>query len=411
MSFLVEKREYINKLIEDNKDIYIQTSQQIHANPEVGNEEFFASTKLIKLLENADFQVNKGIAGHETSFFALRDSGIEGPTIAFLAEYDALPSIGHADGHNIVGTASVAASIALAELLNETGGRIIVLGTPAEEGGSNGSAKGNFIKHGYIEDIDVALLIRPAGKTTLTLETLAMDSLDFHFLGEASHATASPEIVTNALEAVIHFFNGVSALRSQLPSNVSINGIITHGGDASNIIPYFASARFHISAKTWKETEEISKKVRFIANGATLITGTSVKIERFQNEVQDFVVNSVLDEVVHSELEAIGEVVYTESKQYNDSTDVGNISYVVPTARPSIKIGPDDLIAHTIEFREAAKSEAANEALIKGAKALATTGYRILTDAKLLHQIRKDFNASLARKAKEDGMDVCDLKD
>ncbi|KQL36711.1 M20 family metallopeptidase [Psychrobacillus sp. FJAT-21963] len=411
MSFLVEKRDYLHKLIEDNKNVYIQISHQIHENPEIGNEEFFASSTLIDLLESANFQVEKGIAGHETSFYAIKDSGIEGPTVAFLAEYDALPSIGHADGHNIIGTASVAASISLAEMLNETGGRIIVLGTPAAEGGSKGSSKGNFVRLGYLEDVDVALIISPSSKTTLSCETLALESLDFHFIGQATHPTAASNKTINALEAVVQFFNGIHALRSQLPSDISIHGIITHGGDSPNIIPFFASARIHVSAKNWKKTEEISEKVRFLANGATLVTGTSVKIERFQNEVQDFVVNSVLDEVIHSEFEAIGEVVYTESKHYNDSTDAGNISYVVPTARPSIKIGPDDLVAHTIEFREAAKSKAADEALIKGAKVLATTGYRILTDAKLLHQIRKEFNASLARKAKADGMGVCDLKD
>ncbi|MFF2752212.1 M20 family metallopeptidase [Psychrobacillus sp. NPDC058041] len=401
MSIAIEKRDIITNSIEQNRELYIQTSQEIHANPEIGNKEFYASAKHVEILKNAGFEVTTAVAGHETSFFAVKDSDKEGPSIAYLAEYDALPGIGHACGHNIIGTTSVAAAIALAETLSETGGRVIVLGTPAEEGGPNGSAKGSFVKHGYLKDIDVALMIHPAGKTSLTSETLAVDPLDFHFYGKAAHASGSPEQGINALDAVIQLFNGINALRQQLPSDVRIHGIITHGGDAPNIIPDYASARFYIRAETWKKTEEVAEKVRAIANGAALATGASVKIERFQNEVQDFVLNSVLDEVIHTELEAIGEFVHLEKRKGKGSTDAGNISYAVPTAHPHIKIGPDDLIAHTIEFREAAKSETGNEALIKGAKALATTGYRLLTDAELLHKIRKEFEASLVRKEAE----------
>jgi amidohydrolase len=401
MSIAIEKRDIITNSIEQNRELYIQTSQDIHANPEIGNKEFYASAKHVEILRNAGFEVTTAVAQHETSFFAVKDSGKEGAAIAFLAEYDALPGIGHACGHNIIGTTSVAAAIALAETLPEVGGRVIVLGTPAEEGGPNGSAKGSFVRHGYLKDIDVALMIHPAGKTSLTSETLAVDPLDFHFYGKAAHASGSPEQGINALDAVIQLFNGINALRQQLPSTVRIHGIITHGGDAPNIIPEYASARFFIRAETWKKTEEVAEKVRAVATGAALATGATVKIERFQNEVQDFVLNSVLDEVIHTELKAIGEIVDLEKRKGKGSTDAGNISYAVPTAHPHIKIGPDDLIAHTIEFREAAKSKEGDEALIKGAKVLATTGYRILTDAELLHNIRKEFETSLARKEAE----------
>lgn len=401
MSIPAENKNVIIQSIENNRNLYIQTSQDIHANPEIGNQEVYASAKHVQLLRDAGFEVTTAVAGHETSFYAVKNSGKEGPTIAYLAEYDALPGIGHACGHNIIGTTSVAAGIALAETLVETGGRVVVLGTPAEEGGPNGSAKGSFVKHGYLKDVDVALMIHPSGKTSLTSETLAVNPLDFHFYGKAAHASGSPEQGINALDAVIQLFNGINALRQQLPSDVRIHGIITHGGDAPNIIPEYASARFFIRAETWKKTEEVSRKVESIANGAALATGSTVKIERFQNEVQDFVLNAVLDKVLQEELEAVGEIVHTEKRKGKGSTDAGNISYAVPTAHPHIKIGPDDLVAHTIEFREAAKSPVGDEALIKGAKALATTGYRILTDALLLHNIRKEFEAALAQKVGE----------
>ncbi|MGG0739144.1 M20 family metallopeptidase [Niallia taxi] len=398
MSKVVTGLDVINNSVESKKDLYVQTSQAIHARPEIGNQEFFASETLVNLLENAGFSVEKAVAGHETSFYAVKDSGVSGPTIAFLAEYDALPGLGHACGHNIIGTTSTAAGIALAETLAETGGRVLVLGTPAEEGGPNGSAKGSFVKHGYLKDVDVALMLHPAGKTSLTSETLAVDPLDFHFYGKAAHAAGSPEKGINALDAVIQLFNGINALRQHLTDDVRIHGIITHGGDAPNIVPEYASARFFIRAESWKKAEEVSLKVRAIADGAALATGATVKVERFQNEVKDFVLNDELDDILKGELEAVGEIVSLEKATGKGSTDAGNISYEVPTAHGHIKIGPDDLIAHTNEFRESARSEVGDKAIISGAKALAATGYRLLKDSVLLRQVNKAFDAAKAAK-------------
>ncbi|GIO27967.1 M20 family metallopeptidase [Ornithinibacillus bavariensis] len=399
MSKRVSSVNLIVESIDSNRQKYIETSQAIHARPEIGNQEFFACEQHVALLESEGFVVETAVAGHETSFYAVKDSGIPGPSVAYLAEYDALPGLGHACGHNIIGTTSVAAGIALSKALPEVGGRVVVLGTPAEEGGPNGSAKGSFVKHGYLKDIDVALMIHPSGKTALTTESLAVDPLDFHFFGRAAHASGSPEQGINALDAVILLFNGINALRQQLPTDVRIHGIITNGGDAPNIIPDYASARFYIRAESWSKTEEVAEKVRSIAEGAALATGARVEIERFQNEVKDFVLNSVLDAVIKEELEAVGEIVHTEKRSGKGSTDAGNISYEVPTAHPHIKIGPDDLIAHTNEFREAAKSPLGDEALIKGAKALASTGYRLLKDAELLHRVRKEYEKSLSEKS------------
>lgn len=390
--------ELIQQSIESNKASYIETSQVIHANPEIGNQEFFASKQHVETLTNAGFSVDTAVAGHETSFYAVKDSGKPGPAVAFLAEYDALPGLGHACGHNIIGTTSVAAGIALAETLEETGGKVIVLGTPAEEGGPNGSAKGSFVKHGYLKGVDAALMIHPSGKTSLTGESLAVDPLDFHFYGKAAHASGSPEKGINALDAVIQLFVGINALRQQLPTSVRIHGIITHGGDAPNIIPDYAAARFYIRAESWKKTEEVSNKVRAIAEGSALATGATVKIDRFQNEVKDFVLNPVLDSVIKEELETVGEKVWTERGRGKGSTDAGNISYEVPTAHPHIKIGPDDLIGHTNEFREAAKSPEGDAALIKGAKVLAATGYRLLTDSNLLKRVKDAFEEAKAAK-------------
>lgn len=394
-----EQRERIVKSIEDSKKLYIETSHRIHANPEIGNQEFFASKLLTAILEEAGFEVTRDVAGHETGFVARKASGKPGPKIAYLAEYDALPGLGHACGHNIIGTTSVAAGIALADVIEEAGGEVVVFGTPAEEGGPNGSAKGSLVKHGLLEGIDAAFMIHPSGKTGLTGPTLAVDPLDFHFYGQAAHASGSPEKGINALDSVILLYNGINALRQQLPGDVRIHGIITHGGDAPNIIPDYASARFFIRAATWARCEEVSAKVRKIAEGAALATGASYKIERFQNEVHDFVLNSTLDTILGEELELLGEVVHKEKGKGIGSTDAGNVSHVTPTAHPYIKIGADDLIAHTHEFRDAAGSARGDQALVTGAKALALAGYRLLVDGELLAQVKGDFERAREKEA------------
>lgn len=374
--------------IDSRSSIYIETSQAIHAKPEIGNEEVYASSLLIRLLEDAGFTVDKAVAGHDTAFFANKKSTLPGPTIAYLAEYDALPGIGHACGHNIIGTTSVAAAIALSETLETTGGCVVVLGTPAEEGGPNGSAKGSFVKHGLLEGIDAALMLHPSGNSAVTGPSLAVDPLEFHFYGKPAHAAGSPEEGINALDAVLQLFNSINALRQQLPSDARVHGIITHGGDAPNIIPEYAAARFYIRGASWKKTSDTARKIRAIAEGAALATGATVKIERFQNEVRDLVITPALDAIVRSELEAQGEAVADSRISGLGSTDAGNISYQVPTAHGYIKIGSESLIAHTVDFREAAKSDLGNEAIIKGAKALANSGYRLLTETDLLEQVK-----------------------
>lgn len=398
MTLTKEAAQTLSLSIDSRRSTYIETSQAIHAKPEIGNEEVFASSLLSSLLEDAGFSVNKGVAGHDTAFYASKKSALPGPTIAYLAEYDALPGIGHACGHNIIGTTSVAAAIALSETLETTGGSVVVLGTPAEEGGPNGSAKGSFVKHGLLKDIDAALMLHPSGNSAVTGPSLAVDPLEFHFYGKPAHAAGSPEKGINALDAVLQLFNSINALRQQLPSDARVHGIITHGGDAPNIIPEYAAARFYIRGDSWKKTSDTARKIRAIAEGAALGTGATVKIERFQNEVRDLVLTPALDAIVRSELEAQGESVADSRISGLGSTDAGNISYEVPTAHGYIKIGPESLIAHTAEFREAAKSTHGNEALIKGAKALANTGYRLLTETLLLEQVKAAHAEALKTK-------------
>lgn len=379
--------------IDKQRDEYINISHKIHSRPEIGNHEFFAFKLLTDTLADAGFCIKEAVAGHDTSFIARKKSTkLEGPIIGFLAEYDALPGLGHACGHNIIGTISVAAAISLAKLLDEIGGEIVVLGTPAEEGGENGSAKASFVKHNLLKDIDVCLIIHPGNKTGVTGNSLAVDPFDFEYIGKSAHAAASPEKGINALDAVIQLFNGINALRQHVTTDVRIHGIITHGGEAPNIVPDYAKARFFIRAATRKTCSNVTEKIKNIAQGAALATGAKLNVIAFQNEVDDFLINRKFDEIFVQSANLLGLEIDTEIEKGLGSTDAGNISHVVPTIHPHIKIGPSNLIGHTPEFCLAAVSEEADKALIIGAKALAITALTLTTDKEKLKEIKEEFH-------------------
>lgn len=396
-SRLEEIKKSILDYVEENKARYIKTSHDIHDHPEIGNEEFFASKLLTDILQAEGFEVEKGVAGHETAFLAKKKGKKDGRTIGFLAEYDALPEIGHACGHNIIGTTSVAAAVALSKVIDEIGGELVVLGTPAEEGGPNGSAKGSFVKAGLVEDLDAAIMLHPGAETKLTGPTLAVDPLDFEFFGKPAHASAHPDKGINALDGVIQLFNGINALREHVPSDVRIHGVITDGGDAPNIVPEYAKARFFIRAATREVLNDVTKKIKGIAEGAGLATGAAVKVSAFQNEVDNFILNRRFDQVFKEVLEELGKTVSTEERAARGSTDAGNISQVVPTIHPHIKIGPSDLVGHTVAFREAARSEKGDQALILGAKAAALTVLELLTNESVFAEIQKEFNERISK--------------
>lgn len=379
--------------VEQNKQQFISISHAIHEHPEIGNEEVYAQGLLTSLLEEAGFQVEKGVAGHATAFLARKQAGQKtGPTIGYLAEYDALPGLGHACGHNIIGTTSVLAAIALGETLQETGGEVVVLGTPAEEGGPNGSAKGSFVTHNLVTGIDACMMVHPFSHNRITGTTLAVIPLDFEFIGKAAHAAAAPEEGINALDSVIQLFNGINALRQHVTDDVRIHGIITHGGDAPNIVPEYAKARFYIRASTRNTCREVTERIKQIAQGAALMTGATVNIIAFQNEVDDLVLNRTFDGVFQAQMERFGYMVDTRHQAGLGSTDAGNISYVVPTIHPYIKIGSDELVCHTDAFREAAKSPEGDAALLVGAKVLALTGFTLMTNETVLAEIKQEFS-------------------
>lgn len=380
---------------------YQALALDIHDHPEVSNYEFYSSDALIKQLEKEGFSVTKDVAGHRTGFDARYASGKPGPTIAFLAEFDALPGIGHACGHNLFGTYSVLAASVLRERIAEIGGEIRVYGTPGEEGGENGSAKGSFVREGFFEDVDAALCVHPAYRYGKTTESLANDPVDIKFHGVASHAAAAPEKGVNALEALIQVFNGINALRLQLPKDVNIHGIITDGGVAANVIPEYAAGRFYLRAKNRQTLNEVYQKVENIVKGAALSTGTSYEFGLFQNSVDDVIVTPSFDALFFSHANAAGvpdEEIETKEQTSLGSSDVGNVSHVIPTIQPTVSIADEYIAGHSEEFKAAARSEKGLASIAIAAELLANTALDLFEKPELLDKIKQEHQAILAKK-------------
>ncbi|MEB7789377.1 M20 family metallopeptidase [Staphylococcus equorum] len=393
----MEKKQIILDYIENENHKYLEISHQIHQRPELGNEEIFASRTLIEDLIAHNFDVETDIAGHATGFIARYDSGIEGPTIGFLAEYDALPGLGHACGHNIIGTASVLAGTALKQVIDKIGGKIIVLGCPAEEGGENGSAKATYVKAGVIDELDIALMVHPGNETYRTIDTLAVDVLDIKFYGKSTHASENADEARNALDAMISYFNGIAQLRQHIKRRQRVHGVILDGGKAANIIPDFTHARFYTRATSRKELDVLTERVGQIAKGAALQTDCDFEFGPIQNGVNEFIKTSKLDGLFAKYATEMGEAVIDDDFGYG-STDTGNVSHCIPTIHPHIKIGSRNLVGHTHRFREAAGSTHGDQALIRGAKILALMGQELIENKPLFEEIIEQYQYTKGHK-------------
>ncbi|WP_145438942.1 M20 family metallopeptidase [Staphylococcus hominis] len=382
----MSSKQEILDYIENKKYDYVEISHRIHERPELGNEEIFASRTLIDQLKANDFEIETDIAGHATGFIATYQSEKEGPTIGYLAEYDALPGLGHACGHNIIGTASVLAGIALKQVIDHVGGKVVVLGCPAEEGGENGSAKASYVKAGVIDDIDIALMIHPGNETYPTINTLAVDVLDIKFYGKSAHASENADEALNALDAMISYFNGVAQLRQHIKKSHRVHGVILDGGKAANIIPDYTHARFYTRATTRKELDILTERVNQIARGAAIQTGCDYEFGPIQNGVNEFIKTPKLDELFEKYAIEVGEEVSYDDFGFG-STDTGNVSHIVPTIHPHVKIGSRNLVGHTHRFREAAASVHGDQALIRGAKIIALMGLELIENKKLFDEV------------------------
>ncbi|MED4029747.1 M20 family metallopeptidase [Priestia megaterium] len=386
-------KQLINETINNLQDTFYEVSKYIGQNPELGHEEFKACKALTDVLKEQGFTVEIGTCDLPTAFTAVYDSQKPGPSIGFMAEYDALPDLGHACGHNLIGTMSIAAGIGLSKAVAETGGKVYVYGTPAEE---TRGGKVTMAEQGIFNHLDVAMMVHPYYCHQKSGRSLAMDAIQFEFFGKSAHAAAAPHEGVNALDGVLQTFNSINALRQHVKPDVRIHGVITEGGKAANVVPDYAVAQFYVRASTRAYVDEVTEKVKACANGAALATGTKLKISNYEFSYDDMQTNQTLSDVYTNNLISLGvsEQSITEDQGDHGSLDMGNVSQVVPAIHPYIQICDDYFVCHTHEFREAALSEQGREAMILGAQTMALTGYDVLTNQALLQKIKEEFKAT-----------------
>ena len=393
MDKLTEYKKIADKAAEDNAKVYQDIALAIHAKPEVSNYEFFASETLSKQLEKEGFKIELPAAGHRTGFAACYKSGKPGPVIVFLAEYDALPGLGHGCGHNLFGAASALAAVALKSVIEDIGGEIRVYGTPGEEGGEEGSSKGSFVREGYFKDVDAALCVHPASgpENILSMRLLANAPVDIEFWGRPAHAAAVPEMGLNALDAQILVFNAISLLRQQLTTDVRIHGIITNGGEAPNVIPDYTKSKFFIRAASMDTLNDVYAKIEKIVEGAVLQTGTKCSMKLYQNLVENMVLTPSLDALYEKNFNELGYKSEPQTlKVMPGSSDVGNVSQACPAIQPMISITDVTVPGHSQGMVEASCSEKGLAFIPLSAKVLANTAIDLICDPELLKSIKEE---------------------
>jgi amidohydrolase len=365
-----------------------ELSKKLHDNPEIAFEEKQSSAWLAEFLEQNDFAVEKGICELPTAFRAKYGSGK--PVIAFLAEYDALPKLGHACGHNLIAAGSVAAAVASKMAVDKLGGTIMVFGTPGEElyGG-----KAIMAARGAFTDVDMAMISHPGGGNTVVMNTLACETLEVEFIGKAAHAAAEPETGISALEAMIQSFNAINSLRQQIRDRARINGIITDGGEAANIVPAHTAATFIVRAEDDAYLDELKKKVIDCFSGAARATGAKLKYKWGEHYAAMFN-NLTMARLFKQNMQALGRSIRLgDNTMMTFSTDVGNVSQLVPTIQPLVAVAPHDIQLHTPEFARVTATEEALNGLLDAAKAMAMTAVDILavpdTAGKIWEEFRK----------------------
>jgi amidohydrolase len=378
----------------------VDISLDIHAHPELNYQEYHAAQVLADTLEQHGFQVERGVGGVETAFRATMPGGNgDGPTVALLAEYDALPGIGHGCGHNLIAMSNLGAGLGVKAALQSLPGRLMVLGTPAEEGGGG---KIRLLDAGVFKDVDVVLSSHPSSnRTILPVDipkdqswSLAMVGYRYAYHGKAAHAAVVPHEGINALNAVIHLFTGIDALRQHLREDVRIHGIITDGGKAANVVPDFAAADFMLRSRDRDYLHEVVEKVHRVAEGAALLTGARLEVLPAHPMYENVRPNAVLVRAARANAEAVGMPIDPTPPGWNGggaSTDFGNVSQVLPAYYLRFAVSKDPVPGHSIAMTQAAKSTLAQGSAITTAKVLALTACDLLTNPALLEAARAEF--------------------
>jgi amidohydrolase len=365
----------------------------LHADPETAFEEHRAADRLCAELADGGFEVERGVAGLPTAFVGHAGTG-HGPTVALLLEYDALPGLGHACGHNLIAAAGLGAALTVRAARQPLPGTVLVVGSPAEEGGGG---KITELAAGVFDGVDAALMFHPGVHDWTWAPLTAQQELRVAFHGRAAHPTGEPTEGVDALAALIEMFNTLNVLHRRLPPGSHVQGIITHGGRATNIVPDLAEGRFGLRGRTVAALEQLKQQVTAVADGVAAATGTTVSVEDASTGYAHFRDNKVLSGRITAHLADLGiRATEPEPGVWLGSTDMGNVSTRVPAIHPFLAIADADLSDHTPQFADAAGGPRGREVMLTAAEALARTTLDVLTDPATTEAAWTEFHRQAA---------------
>ena len=365
-----------------------ELSEKIHANPEIGFDEIKAAAWLTEYLEKNGFSIKRGICQLPTAFRASYGKGK--PVIAILAEYDALPGIGHACGHNLIATIAVGTGVAAKQAIDWFGGSVLVIGTPAEEGKAG---KSIMVDRGAFNKVDFAMMVHPGVIDMATFYSLACQNVNVEFFGKASHAASAPEAGINALEALILAYNAVNSLRQHIRSNERIHGVITDGGEAANIVPAHSAANFIVRAEDDNRLNVLKERFINCFTGASKASGARLEYKWDDTYYAAMKTNMTAARLFADNMSSVGRtVIYPDPGRPSGSTDMGNVSQIIPAIHPFVGIAPREVSLHSLEFAAAAASKNGIKGMLDAAKALAMTVVDLLASPDTMDKVKKEFS-------------------
>ncbi|HEX6567868.1 MAG TPA: M20 family metallopeptidase [Acidimicrobiales bacterium] len=375
--------------------LLVDVSHQIHARPELNYEEHFAHDLLTSVLEGEGLAVTRSARGVATAFEAT--AGSEGPTVAVLCEYDALPGIGHACGHNIIAAAGLGAGLAAAALANELGGRVVVVGSPAEEGGGG---KVPLVDGGTFDGVAAALIVHPADADLSSMDVVALHEAHVTYTGEAAHAAAAPHRGRNALDAAVLGYVNVAALRQHIAPGERVHGVILDGGDKANIVPARTRAEWIVRSSTVADLAVLKQRVLACLQAGADAAGCEMHVDWRDHVYADMIDSAAIGERYRANARALGRVVRVPSPSARvvGSTDMGNVSYAVPSIHPMIQVAPPGVPIHTPAFAGFAGGPEGDRAVVDGAKALAWTVADLWLDAGLVDLAQAEWREAVSTR-------------
>lgn len=379
-------QEFRNRALELLPELK-ELNKFIYDNPELGYEEFVSSRAHIEVLERHGFDVERSPMGMETAYLASFEGDKPGITMAYLAEYDALPGIGHGCGHNLLGTTALGAALVLKDYVAKRGGRVLLFGTPAEE---TSGAKVAFADQGYFKEVDVAICPHPSDYYYSSGKSLALVPIAFTFKGQTAHAAAAPQAGVNALDALLLTFNNINALREHVRSDARIHGVVKEGGLAANVVPDRSVGEFYVRTMTLDYMDELLEKVINCAKAGALATGCTMEYEHYEAIYHNMVTNKTLSDHYDGILRDMG-VEIRPAKESFGSLDMGNVSQVCPSINPYFGISDREIPGHTTEFRDATLTDMAMEGMINTIVAMVKAMADCSEDEELLSALKAEF--------------------